>query len=67
LLKNKLGFSGGLVVKNPPAGAGGTGSILGLGRSPLEKERATHSSILAWKIPWTEGPGGLQSTGSDML
>ena len=31
---------------------------------PLEKEMATHSSILAWKIPWTEEPGGLQSTGS---
>ena len=30
----------------------------------LEKERATHSSILAWKIPWAEEPGGLQSTGS---
>ena len=30
----------------------------------LEKERATHSSILAWKIPWTEEPGGLQSMGS---
>ena len=29
---------------------------------PLEKEMATHSSILAWKIPWTEQPGGLQST-----
>ena len=29
---------------------------------PLEKEMATHSSILAWRIPWTEGPGGLQST-----
>ena len=28
-----------------------------------EEEMATHSSILAWKIPWTEGPGGLQSTG----
>ena len=28
---------------------------------PLEKERAAHSSILAWKIPWTEEPGGLQS------
>ena len=36
---------------------------------PLEKEMATHSSILAWKIPWTEKPGGLQSMGrkeSDM-
>ena len=31
---------------------------------PLEKEMATHSSILAWEIPWTEGPGGLQSMGS---
>ena len=31
---------------------------------PLEKEMATHSSILAWKIPWTEEPGGLQSVGS---
>ena len=30
---------------------------------PLEKEMATHSSTLAWKIPWTEEPGGLQSTG----
>ena len=31
---------------------------------PLEKEMATHSSILAWEIPWTENPGGLQFTGS---
>ena len=31
---------------------------------PLEEEMATHSSILAWRIPWTEEPGGLQSTGS---
>ena len=30
----------------------------------LEKEMATHSSVLAWRIPWTEEPGGLQSTGS---
>ena len=36
------------------------GLIPGSGRSP-EKEMATHSSILAWKIPWTEEPGGLQS------
>ena len=35
-----------------------------LGREdPLEKEMATHSSILAWRIPWTEEPDGLQSTG----
>ena len=34
---------------------------------PLEKGRATHSSILAWKIPWTEEPGGLQSMGSQRV
>ena len=34
---------------------------------PLEKEMATHSSILAWGIPWTEGLGGLQSTGSQRV
>ena len=34
---------------------------------PLEEEMATHSSILAWKIPWTEDPGGLQSTGSQRV
>ena len=33
------------------------------GEDPLEKEMATHSSILAWEIPWTEEPGGLQSMG----
>ena len=38
--------------------------VQSLGREdPLEKEMATHVSILAWKIPWTEEPGGLQSTG----
>ena len=40
--------------------AGDDSSISGLGRSP-EKEMAIHSSILAWEIPWTEEPGGLQS------
>ena len=39
-----------------------TGLIPGSGRS-LEEEMVTHSNILAWKIPWTEEPGGLQSTG----
>ena len=34
---------------------------------PLEKEMATHSSILTWRIPWTEEPGGLQSMGSQGL
>ena len=38
------------------------GLILGL-KDPLEKEMAIHSSILAWRIPWTEDLGGLQSTG----
>ena len=38
-------------------------SSLGL-EDPMEKQMATHSSILAWEIPWTEGPGGLQSMGS---
>ena len=38
--------------------------VRSLGREdPLEKETATHSSVLAWKIPWTEDPGGLQTTG----
>ena len=34
---------------------------------PLEKEMATHSSILAWRIPWSEEPGGLQSMGSQRV
>ena len=58
-----VGFSGGSVMKNPAANAGDPCSILGLGRSsgedPLEEEMTTHSSILAWRIPWTEEPGGL--------
>ena len=48
------------MIKNPPANVGDVGSIPGLGRS-LGKEMVTHSSFLAWKIPWTEEPGGLQS------
>ena len=58
---------GALEVKNLPANAGdsrGSGSILGLGKIPLEEDMVTHSSILAWRIPWTEEPGGLQSVGS---
>ena len=50
------------MVKNPPANPGDPGSILGSG-DPLEKEMATHSSLLAWEIPWTEDSGGLQSMG----
>ena len=58
-------FPGDSVVRNSPANAGDArdlGWIPGL-EDPLEKEMATHSSILAWKIPWTEEPGGLQSMG----
>ena len=58
-----LVFPGGSVVKNSPAIAGDTGSIHGE-EDPLEKEMATHSSILAREIPWTEEPGRLQSMGS---
>ena len=58
-----------LVIKNLSASAGDvrdTDSILG-GADLLEKGTVTHSSILAWKIPWTEGPGGLQPTGSQRV
>ena len=57
------------MVKNLPANARDirdTGSILGQ-EAPLEKEMATHSSILAWEIPWTEEFGGLQSMGSQRV
>ena len=44
------------MAKNLPVNAGDSGSIPG-SEDPLEKEMATHSSILAWEIPWTEEPG----------
>ena len=47
------------MVNNLPANAGDTVRSLGWD-DLLEKEMATHSSILAWRIPWTEEPGGLQ-------
>ena len=53
------------VVKNPPANAGDlrdASSFLGQ-EDPLEEDTAIHSSILAWRIPWTGEPGGLQSIG----
>ena len=53
------------MINDPPASAGDArdvGSILGSGRSPGE-EMATHSSLLAWKILWTEASGGLQFMG----
>ena len=46
------------IVKNPPAMQETRVWLLGQ-EDPLEKEMATHSSILAWRIPWTEEPGGL--------
>ena len=55
-------FPGGSEVKASACNEGDLGSIPGSGR-PLEKEMATHSSILAWKIPWREEPGGPQSMG----
>ena len=62
LLQTTLGFLGGSVVKNPSAMQ--ETRVLSLSREdPLEKEIAARSSILAWEIPWTEEPGGLQSMG----
>ena len=66
------GFPGGSMVKNLPNSAGDSSLIPGLGRSPgwqdpLEKDMTIHSSVLAWEIPWTEEPGGLQSWGYKQL
>ena len=58
-----------LVVKNPPANAGDVrdvGSLSGSGKSP-GGGNPTHSSILVWRIPWTEEPGELQSIGSQRV
>ena len=54
------------IVKNLPAMQETQIPSLGW-EDPLEKEMATHSSILAWRIPWTENPGGLQSMGLQRL
>ena len=55
-----MGFPGGSVVKNPSAKQEMQVQSLGW-EDPLEGQMAAHSSILAWEIPWTEEPGGLQS------
>ena len=60
------GFPGGLVVKNLPAMKEIQVRSLG-GEDPLEEEMATHSSILAWKIPWIAELGKLQSLGSQRV
>ena len=60
------GFPGGSVKKNLPANE--EMQVLSLGwEYPLEKEMATHFSILAWEIPWTKEPGGLQSRVAEEL
>ena len=63
LLRRRRGFLGDSVVKDLPANAGDMGWIPGR-EDPLEKGMAAHSSVLAWRIPWTEEPGGSQSMGS---
>ena len=70
LILNKLtDFPRGSDGKASAYDAGDLGSIPGWRRSldPLEKEMTTHSSTPAWKIPWTEEPGGLQSMGSQRV
>ena len=69
-LEGSLRFIGASLVaqrlKRPPAVQ--ETWVRSLGREdPLEKEMGTHSSILAWTIPWTEEPGGLQSTPSQRV
>ena len=61
-----LGFPGGSVVKNLPAMQKTWVQSLGQ-EDPLEKETATHSSIVVWEIPWTEEPDGPQSMGSQKI
>ena len=55
-----MDFPGDSNSKESASNAGDLGSIPGLRRSP-EEQKGTHSNILAWRIPWTEEPGGLQS------
>ena len=52
------------LVKNLPAMQAGNLGLIPGREDPLEEEMAAHSSIRAWRIPWTEEPGGLQSLGS---
>ena len=64
-----MGFPGGSVVENLPANSGDIGDVvLSLDKEdPLEEEMTTHSSILAWRIPWIEEPGRTQSVGSQRI
>ena len=61
-----MGFPDGSAGKESTCSAGDPVRSLGQ-EDPLEKEMATHSSILAWKIPWMEEPGRLQSMGSQRV
>ena len=61
-----MGFPGGSVVKNLPAMQETWVQSLGQ-EDPLEEGMATNSNILAWRIPWTEEPGRLQSIGSQRV
>ena len=62
-----MGFPGGSEGEESACNAGDLGLIPGSGRSPPEKQMATHSNILAWKIPCSEEPGRLQSMGSQRV
>ena len=66
MIQQLWAFQGGTVVKNLPAIQETQETrVQSVGQEdPLEEEMATHSSILAWEIPWTEEPGGLQSMAS---
>ena len=57
---HRMGFPGGSVGEESADNAGDANSCE---FDPLEEEMATHFSVLAWRIPWTEEPGGLQSMG----
>ena len=65
-ITKNVGLPWWLEVQASASNVGDLGLILGR-EDPLEKEMATHSSILAWRIPWTEEPGGLQSMGSQRV
>ena len=66
IIEGRGGFPGGSDRKESACNAGDLGSTPGVGRS-LEKGMETHSSNLAWRIPWTEEAGGLQSMGSQRV
>ena len=65
-INKEMGFSGGSDGKASVCSARDLGLIPG-GEDPLEKEMTIYSSIIAWRIPWMEEPGGLQSKGSQRV